>query len=96
MNTLRQYYVYFLTNKGNKVIYIGITNDLEKRIGEHKEGKYDNSFTKKYGCNKLVYFESYQWVQQAIDREKRLKGGSRQVKVDLINQDNPEWNELNL
>lgn len=82
-----------LTNKTNRVIYTGVTNDVQKRIWEHKEGIHPG-FTKKYACNKLVYFEKYQWIQQAIEREKQLKAGSRQVKIDLINLDNPEWKDL--
>jgi putative endonuclease len=88
-----QYYVYMLTNKGNTVIYVGVTNNVQTRVWEHKNGVH-NGFTKKYACNKLVYFEEFQWIQDAIAREKQLKGGSRQAKVDLINLENPLWNDL--
>ena len=89
------YFVYMLTNKGNTVIYIGVTNDVQRRIWEHKQGIY-KGFTKKYACNKLVYYEEYQWVQDAIAREKQLKAGSRQNKIDLINSGNRDWNDLSL
>jgi putative endonuclease len=88
-----QYYVYMLTNKGNTVIYVGVTNDVQNRTWEHKQGAHPG-FTKRYACNKLVYYEEYQWVQEAIDREKQLKAGPRQKKVDLINVENPEWIDL--
>lgn len=82
-----------LTNKANRVIYVGVTSDLVKRLWEHKDGVHPG-FTKKYGCNKLVYFEKYQWIHDAIDREKQLKAGSRKAKVDLIILENPDWNDL--
>jgi len=88
-----QYSVYILTNQYNTVLYIGVTNDLFNRVLQHKQG-INNGFTKRYGCNKLVYFEEYQWIQDAIDREKQLKAGSRQAKVDLIITYNPMWNDL--
>ena len=90
---IHQYYVYMMTNKGNTVIYVGMTNDIQNRIWEHKQG-INKGFTKQYGCTKLVYYEEYQWVQDAIAREKQLKAGSRQKKIDLINLENPEWNDL--
>ncbi|MDB4927262.1 GIY-YIG nuclease family protein [Mucilaginibacter sp.] len=82
-----------VTNKGNTVIYIGVTNDVRRRIWDHKQG-VNNGFTKRYGCNKLIYYEEFQWIQDAIAREKQLKAGSRQKKVDLINFENPEWSDL--
>ena len=87
------YYVYMLTNKANTVIYIGVTNDVRRRIWEHKQGIY-KGFTQNYACNKLVYYEDYQQIQDAIAREKQLKAGSRQNKIDLINSTNPNWNDL--
>ncbi len=93
MFKIHQYYVYMLTNKGNTVIYTGVTNDIKNRTLEHKQGIY-KGFTKKYECNKLIYYEEYQWIQDAIAREKQLKAGSRQTKIDLINQSNSEWNDL--
>ena len=86
----QNYFVYILTNQSNNVLYVGITNNLERRMLEHKTGK-NNGFSKKYNCNKLIYFEEYKWVKEAIAREKQIKGGSRQKKIDLINLNNPDW-----
>lgn len=91
--TQHQYYVYLLTNKRNGTLYIGLTNNLERRIYEHKN-KLIEGFTNKYGLNKLVYMESYQYVQDAILREKRMKKWKRQWKINLIEEDNPHWNDL--
>jgi putative endonuclease len=87
------YYVYIITNKANTVLYIGVTNSLESRIYDHKHKTF-KGFSAKYECNKLVYYEEFQWIQDAIAREKQLKAGSRQKKVDLIVKDNPLWNDL--
>jgi putative endonuclease len=73
---LHQYYVYIVTNKNDSILYIGVTNDVKNRVWEHKIGLNDG-FTKKYKCNKLVYYEEYQWIEEAIAREKQLKAGSR-------------------
>ena len=89
------YYVYILTNKSNTTLYIGVTSDLEGRVGEHKE-KVFKGFTSKYQIDKLVYFEEFQWIQDAIAREKQLKGGSRQKKIDLVIEMNPSWRDLSL
>jgi putative endonuclease len=89
-----QYYVYIMTNKGNKVLYTGVTNDLRKRIYEHKE-KLAEGFTKRYNLTKLVYFEICDDIQSAISREKQIKDGSRQRKIDLINSVNNKWRDLN-
>lgn len=86
-------YLYFLTNKNNSVIYVGVTSDLVKRVYQHKTKAY-KGFTAKYNCNKLVYFEEFSDVNQAITREKQLKSGNRKRKEDLINSNNPEWNDL--
>ncbi|MBC3758780.1 GIY-YIG nuclease family protein [Hyunsoonleella sp. SJ7] len=86
-------YVYFLTNKNNTVIYIGVTSNLEKRIYQHKT-KALKGFTAKYNCDKLVYFETFSDINDAIAREKQLKSGNRKRKENLINKDNPEWNDL--
>ncbi|WP_254659588.1 GIY-YIG nuclease family protein [Mucilaginibacter sp. PPCGB 2223] len=67
-----QYFVYILTNKYNTVLYVGVTSNLESRVLEHKLG-VNNGFTKRYACNKLVYFEKYQWIQDAITREKAIE-----------------------
>jgi putative endonuclease len=88
-----QFYVYILTNKYNKVLYIGITSDLLKRIFEHKQ-KYVEGFTKKYNVDKLVYYEIFEDVDLAIAREKYLKSKRRQIKIELIEKSNPQWNDL--
>ena len=87
-------FIYILTNKTHTVLYVGVTSNLPQRILDHKEKKYKNSFSGKYNVNQLVYWESYQEIGDAIMREKQLKGGSRQKKLDLINLLNPEWNDL--
>jgi putative endonuclease len=89
----KQYYVYFLTNHSNKVIYIGVTNDLKRRVFEHKN-KLVEGFTKRYNLVKLIYYEIFDDIENAILREKQLKGGSRQKKLDLINSFNCSWSEL--
>jgi len=88
-----QYYVYLLTNKNNTVIYTGVTNDLKRRVYEHKE-KLIDGFTKKYNVSKLVYFEATNDINSAIQREKQIKAGSRQKKIDLINSTNKDWKDL--
>ena len=93
MKVNRQYYVYITTNKNNRVLYTGVTNDLKRRIYEHKE-KLVAGFTKRYNVDKLVYFEFCDEIENAIVREKQIKGGSRQKKVDLINSMNNEWRDL--
>jgi putative endonuclease len=88
-----EYYVYILTNKSNRVLYVGVTSDLQGRVYDHKHKTF-KGFSARYDCNKLVYYEVYQWIQDAIDREKQLKAGSRQKKIDLIIAENPLWNDL--
>ncbi len=85
--------VYLLTNKRNTVFYIGVTSDLIKRIWQHKE-KLVEGFTKKYNADKLVYYEIFDSIQEAIKREKYLKGKKRQYKIDLIKEKNPEMKDL--
>ncbi len=85
--------VYFLTNKNNTVIYIGVTSDLLRRVYKHKTRKH-KGFTYKYNCDKLVYFEVFQSIEEAIEREKQLKSGSRNKKEKLINDENPLWKDL--
>lgn len=87
------YYVYILTNWNNKVLYTGITNNLQRRIYEHKN-KLVDGFTKKYNVNKLVYFDSTDDVQAAIKREKEIKGWKRCKKNELITESNPLWKDL--
>jgi len=89
----RSYYVYILTNKANTVLYIGVTSDIEHRVWQHKQ-KVFQGFTSRYNCNKLVYFEEFQWIHDAIAREKQLKAGSRQKKIDLIVKENLSWSDL--
>jgi len=89
----KDYFVYILANKSNKVLYTGVTNDLKKRVYEHKE-KVIDSFTAKYNVNKLVYFEVGNDIRECIAREKQIKAGSRQKKIDLINAFNVEWKDL--
>ena len=83
------YYVYILTNAYNKVLYTGVTNDLERRRYEHKQ-KNIKGFTQKYNVDKLVYFEQFDFIDLAISREKQIKGYSRAKKIALINKRNKE------
>jgi len=87
------YYIYILTNKHNTVLYTGMTNDLVRRCHEHKN-KTVPGFTEKYNVDKLIYFELFDFVDLAINREKQIKGYSRIKKEALINKFNPAWNEL--
>ncbi|HEY45823.1 MAG: excinuclease ABC subunit C [Anaerolineae bacterium SM23_ 63] len=89
----RHYYIYIMTNQHNTVLYIGVTNDIKRRMHQHKTKQAD-SFTKKYNVDKLVYYETCEDVKATIAREKQLKGGSRKKKVDLIERCNPEWRDL--
>ena len=89
----KHYFVYIVTNKHNKVLYTGITSHLKRRIYEHKE-KLISGFTKRYNLSKLVYYEIYQDPENAILREKQIKAGSRQKKIDLINAINRGWLDL--
>ena len=82
-----------MTNKNNNVINTGVTNDLKRRVYEHKE-KLIDGFTKKYNVNKLVYFEATNDINSAIRREKQIKAGPRQKKIDLINSTNKSWKDL--
>lgn len=83
-----------MTNRFNTVVYTGVTNNLQKRVKEHKERKQKNSFTSRYKINKLVYYESFKYINNAIAREKQIKAGSRKKKDDLINSINPKWEDL--
>jgi len=91
----KQYYIYILTNKHNTVLYTGMTNDLSRRVSEHKAGG-GSTFTRKYNLNKLVYYELSEDVNIAIAREKQIKAGSRQKKINLIEEMNPAWDDLSL
>ena len=89
----KQYFVYIMTNINNYVLYTGVTNDLIRRIFEHKN-KLVKGFTTKYNLEKLVYYEIYDNPENAIFREKQIKAGSRKKKMDLINSFNESWEEL--
>ncbi|GMQ28161.1 GIY-YIG nuclease family protein [Algoriphagus confluentis] len=86
--------VYIMTNSKNTVLYTGVTNDLHRRVYEHKTGLNNNSFTSKYKIIKLIYYESFHSIEEAINREKQIKGGNRKKKESLINTINPEWKDL--
>jgi len=86
-------YVYILTNRPNGTLYVGVTSDLVRRVAEHREGAV-KGFTKRYGLKRLVYFEVYDDVVTAIQREKNMKHWSRTWKVRLVLQSNPQWNDL--
>ncbi len=90
---LHQYYIYILTNVNNTVLYTGVTNDLLRRVFEHKK-KIIPGFTSKYNVDKLVYFELFDFIDLAIKREKQIKGYSRKKKDTLINLLNPRWDDL--
>jgi len=90
---MKDYYVYILTNKTDKVMYIGVTNNLERRIYEHKN-KLIKGFTHKYNVNKLVYYEQTNNIEAAIVREKQLKGWIRKKKNNLVKGMNPDWKDL--
>ncbi len=83
-----------MTNKNNTVIYIGVTSDLTKRVWQHKTKFYKKSFTARYNCDKLVYFERLNTMTEAIAREKQLKAGNRKRKEELINLENSNWKDL--
>ncbi|MEM7650535.1 MAG: GIY-YIG nuclease family protein [Pseudomonadota bacterium] len=85
--------IYILTNKKNGTLYTGVTSDLPKRIYEHKN-EITDGFTAKYGCKTLVYYEAFDDMQNAILREKQIKGGSRKKKIKLIESLNPNWQDL--
>ena len=86
-------YVYLMTNSTNKIIYTGVTSNLKKRIYEHKE-KLVDGFTKKYNITKLVYYEEFDVITNAIEREKQIKAGSRAKKIDAIKSINPDFKDL--
>ncbi|MCH8999150.1 MAG: GIY-YIG nuclease family protein [Proteobacteria bacterium] len=87
------YYVYLMASKRNGTLYVGVTNDLVRRAYEHREGQADG-FTKKYAVKNLVYFEVFEEVREAIQRERNLKHWRRAWKIDLIERGNPQWNDL--
>ncbi len=89
---MTRYYVYILTSKENTALYVGVTNDLRRRLIEHKNELADG-FTKRYHLHKLVYYEEYSEINDAISREKQLKGWSRRKKNALIEKRNPDWDD---
>ncbi|NPU13211.1 GIY-YIG nuclease family protein [Bradyrhizobium sp. 83002] len=89
----RSYYVYILASHIGGTLYIGVTNDPVRRVAEHRSNLSD-SFTKRYGVTRLVYFEVFEQIEQAIHREKRLKKWQRDWKISLIEKDSPDWNDL--
>lgn len=89
----RNYWIYVLASGKNGTVYIGVTNSLERRTWQHKRGRNDG-FTARYHVDRLVYFEAFSSIENAIAREKQLKGGSRAKKLALISQSNPAWQDL--
>ena len=85
-------YVYMMANYTNSVLYIGVTNNLIRRVAEHK-AHINEGFTDKYNCKKLVYFEEFDSIEEAIEREKQLKNWKREWKNSLVNEQNPDWND---
>lgn len=94
MQQFRQYFIYILASKKNGTLYIGVTNSIERRIEEHKDKLDPNCFTAKYDVNLLVYFETFQYIDDAIKREKQLKKWNRQWKINLIEEENKDWKDL--
>ena len=93
MSQQRQYFVYIATNKWNTTLYTGVTNNLYGRMYQHKN-KLADGFTKKYNINKLVFYESFNDIKEAISSEKRIKGWTRKKKVELIKSKNPKFKDL--
>ena len=89
----KEYYVYIMTNKNDNVLYIGISGNLKQRMYQHKN-KYSKGFVNKYNLNKLVYYEIFEFPNDAIKREKQIKKWNREWKINLINDLNPDWNDL--
>lgn len=86
--------VYIMTNKTHTTLYTGVTSDFKKRVWEHKNFIFSESFTSKYKLTNIVYYEGFHRIEDAIEREKQIKGGSRKQKEELINRINPNWNDL--
>ena len=87
-------WIYITANKPNGVLYTGVTSELKYRIKSHKTKKYPNSFSARYNVDKLVYFEEFESIITAREREKQIKAGSREKKIQLIEKANPEWRDL--
>lgn len=86
--------VYILTNKNHSVFYTGVTSNMKERIEQHKLRKHPDSFSARYNLNKLVYYVTFETIGEAIIKEKKIKGGSRKRKIDLISSTNPDWRDL--
>ena len=93
-SNMKNYYVYIMTNERNRVLYTGVTNNIGRRVEEHNSSENASSFTIKYNVTKLVYLEESSNVEDAIAREKQIKGWTRKKKIELINTTNPEWDDL--
>ncbi|GAB5526209.1 MAG: GIY-YIG nuclease family protein [Roseivirga sp.] len=87
-------WAYITTNRRDGTLYTGVSSELPNRIIKHKDKFYPNSFSARYNCDKLVYYEFHDSIEEAIAREKQIKAGSRQKKIDLIESINPKWNDL--
>lgn len=87
-------FVYIMTNKNDTVLYTGVTSNINERVIQHKNKKHPGSFSAKYNADKLVYYEKFDTIGDAIKREKQIKSGSRKQKTNLINSMNPEWKDL--
>ena len=94
MLQFRQYFIYILASKKNGTLYIGVTNSIERRIEEHKIKLNPDCFTAKYNVTSLVYYETFQYIEDAIQREKQLKKWNRQWKINLIEEENKDWKDL--
>lgn len=86
--------IYFMTNTYNTALYVGVTSDLKVRIYQHKNKEFPYSYTARYNCDKLVYYEFYTRIEEAISREKQIKGWKRKWKNELISKTNPDWKDL--
>jgi putative endonuclease len=93
MQTRRQYFVYLMTNKWNRVLYTGVTSDLRRRVEQH-QSTLGGGFSARYGIKKLVYYEVFDDPSSAIAREKQIKAGPRKAKVELVGSANPRWRDL--
>lgn len=94
MARIHQYWVYILTNAGHSLFFVGVTNDLHRRILEHRSMEDKDSFTARYRGLKLVYYERHQWINEAIAREKKVKRWGKEWKRDLVKGLNPDWKDL--
>jgi len=92
-DVMKKGYIYIMTNKPNGTLYVGVTSDIIRRVYEHKNSLVDG-FTKQYNLKNLVYFEIFDFIENAIEREKQLKGGSRAKKIMLVESMNPTWRDL--